>query len=107
MRVLWQAIRAATVETLGVALVIVVLFGLPAWTLTEQTSGFSHTESFKTWIESLRDGFQNRAAVAKPEVEARQRYAERRLSHYSQSFGNAASGCVKRVVKQVSHRPHG
>jgi len=45
--------------------------------------------------------------VAKPEVEARQRYAEQRLSHYSRSFGNAASGYVNQVVNQVSHRTRG
>ncbi|MFV1965607.1 MAG: hypothetical protein ACC628_09315 [Pirellulaceae bacterium] len=104
MRILWQAIRAATIETLGVVLLIVALFGVPTWTLTENSSIVPQEKSVRMWLESLRDG---RHAVAKPEVEARQRYAEQRLSHYSRTFGRAASGCVKRVASEVVAGPQG
>jgi hypothetical protein len=101
MRVFWQAIRAATIETLGVAFIIVVLFGVPTWTLADHSRILPQRGNVGAWLEFVREKFQNRPAVAKPDIEARQRYAEQRLSHYSQSFQRAASDHFHGVINPL------
>jgi hypothetical protein len=104
MRLLLQAIRAATIETLGVALVILVLFGVPTWALSGNSSSVRPKASVRMWLESLRPA---RHAVAKPAIEARQTYAEQRLTHYSHALGRAASDYAQQVAHEIVAGPQG
>jgi len=101
MRIFCQAIRAATVETLGVVVVVILLFGVPAFSLQNSGATLPGQEFFETWLRSVGDRIQH--TITSPGLPAAQRrhYAERRLTHYSRSYGRAATQYIKKVANEI------
>ena len=107
MKVLWQAIRAATIETLGVALVVVVLFGVPTWSLRGTGPDVPGSDVVRGWLQSMRDGVQAGISALQPTGTARRHYVEERLDFYSQTYRQASTDYAKHVVHDAISGPRG
>jgi DNA segregation ATPase FtsK/SpoIIIE-like protein len=94
MRIFWQALRAATIETLGVALVVILVFGLPTWSLQQATQTNTSSDAVWDWFKALPHDLQRHFAADRPDNQ-RQQYVEQRLSHYGQLYGDAARQHVR------------
>ena len=63
MKLLWQALRAVTIETLGVVLVVWLFYGVPAWSYQWLMASRSTVRSVSTRQISGGDGVPRRPAV--------------------------------------------
>ena len=102
MQMIWQAIRAVTVEVMGVGAVIFVLFNTAGWTF--ESVGASPHESMESaarWFESTKDRV---AEALRPEASAEQRheFAADRLDFYGRFYRDAAGNFVDRAVREPS-----
>ena len=94
MRLIWAAIRAVTVEMIGVIVVVWFLFGAAGWTL--ESAGARPTDEAKQLWDSFADTTVQ--AVQVPEDEQQRAiYVEGRLEHYSQLYRDAAQRHLRRV----------
>jgi len=106
MRLFLQAIRAAVVETLGISLVIWLLFGLPVWSLQWAAESRPQAPAVWTWLKSLPGEFKDITRVVHPSAEDRQSYTEHRLDFHSRAYRHAAAEHVRRVSDDIGGRPH-
>ena len=100
MRTFWRALRAATIETLGVVLVVILVFGLPTWSLQQAADTPTNTAAIWNWLRELPQQVQQRLALMRPNTQ-QQTYAEERLEYYSQLYRSAAANCVRGIVGQA------
>ena len=101
MRILWQALRAATIETLGVAFVVVLVFGLPTWSLHQAANPDTPADAVWIWLESFPQALQRQFATIRPDT-GREQYVEQRLSYYGQLYGDAAGEHLRGLADGIS-----
>jgi hypothetical protein len=101
MRMIWQAIRAVTVEVMGVGAVIFMLFGAAGW--TAESAGVNTRSEIDRAVNWLQESTGKVLATLKPKLtaEQRQQFAAERLDHYGQIYGEAASSYAKRLQQQT------
>ena len=63
MKLLWQALRAVTMETLGVLLVVWLFYGVPAWSYQLLMASRSTVQSVSTRRISSGEGLPMRPAA--------------------------------------------
>ncbi|MEO8498818.1 MAG: hypothetical protein ABI614_27470 [Planctomycetota bacterium] len=100
MRMIWQAIRAVTVEAIGVFAVIFLLFGAAGWTM--ESVAVQPTQEINrawTWMRATTNEV---TASIKPNLTAdqRQRFAAERLDYYGHLYGGAASAHAAQAARQ-------
>ncbi len=90
MRMIWQAIRAVTVEVMGVGVVIFLLFGAAGWTV--ESAGVEPRQQVDRAWKWLQETTDHLTATVKPNMTAdqRQRFAAERLDYYGHLYGKAA-----------------
>jgi hypothetical protein len=98
MRIVLQALRAATIETLGVALVLCLLFGIPTWTLQQASGSASRATTVWTWLKSLPDELQSSVSQSGHQ---RREYTKEQLTHYGRMYGQAACGYAQTVAEEL------
>jgi hypothetical protein len=100
MRLVLQALRAATIETLGVAFVVFLLFGIPAWSLQQVAEPTVNSKLDWSWAKSLHQGFKDSVSALRPD-EDRQEYTAQQLTYYGQLYRRAAGEYAHDVVHHV------
>ena len=98
MRILWQALRATTIESLGILLVVWLLFGAPTWAFQWAVDPSVGNVAVSTWFGSLQESIARTLASTDAD-EDRIRYADEKLDFYSQVYRHAATGYVQRVTE--------
>ena len=104
MRMIWQAIRAVTVEALGVGAVIFMLFNAAGWTV--ESVGVQPRQEVDrawTWLQATTDEV---TTTIRPKLTAaeRQRFAAERLDYYGQVYGDAAGNYASEAVRRLDHQ---
>lgn len=91
MRIMWQAVRAVTVEAIGVGAVIFVLFNAAGWSFA--TSSDQSKKRFEQAWQWVQKGTNDVTAVVSPNLsdDERTQFAAERLDYYSQLYRDAAS----------------
>lgn len=108
MSVLWKAVRAVTVETMGVVAVVWVLVAGAGWTFENATAERVHTHTKAPTSQTLQ-WLNNTASDVvegmKPQLcqADRERYVQERLDHYSQLYGQEATDYIKRAAGGLSN----
>ena len=93
MKLLWQALRAATVDTLSVAVILLFLFGLP--TLSFQSAVVpSHRHAVWTWLKYLHDGLQRNLTAVPESREGSRDCVEKRLEDGRATYRDTAAGSL-------------
>jgi hypothetical protein len=98
---IWQAIRAVTVEVLGVGAVIFMLFGAAGWTVERVGAPpLPDVDQAWEWLQEKSDGL---TASIKPNLPAdqRERFAADRLDHYGHLYGDAAGSYATQAARQL------
>ena len=112
MRMIWEAIRAVTIETMGVGAVIFMLFGTAG--LTVESAGVQPKQELDRAWHWVRETTNNVTSSVKPNltVEQREEFAAERLNYYGEFFGEAVSSYAEQAterlplrVKPVDHSP--
>lgn len=101
MRMIWQAIRAVTVEVMGVGAVIYMLFGAAGWTM--ESAGVrpqQEVDRARKWLQETTDQV---TATITPNLTAdqRQQFAAERLGYYGHLYGDAAGGYASQAARQL------
>lgn len=100
MKVLWQALRAVTLESLAVAAVVLLVFGLPSWHGMQGQDRSTAVERVTGWFKSVGESVKEH--VAPPAAnERRAAYTEQRLQYYRQLYGQALQDGLERSVATV------
>ncbi|HUG70443.1 MAG TPA: hypothetical protein VMM76_22020 [Pirellulaceae bacterium] len=101
MRMIWQAIRAVTVEVMGVGAVIFMLFGAAGWTV--ESAGVQPKQEVDRAWKWLQETTEQVAASIKPNLtdDQRQQFAAERLDYYGHLYGEATSGYASRAAGQM------
>lgn len=101
MRMIWQAIRAVTVEAMGVGAVIFMLFGA-GWTM-ESAGVQTKQEVDRAW-QWVQEATDEVSATIKPGLTADQReqFAAERLDYYGGLYRDAAGGYANRAAEQMN-----
>ena len=104
MRMIWQAIRAVTVEVVGVGAVIFVLFSATGWTV-ESVGVQPRQEVDRAW-KWLQETSDHVSATIKPNLTAdqRQRFAAERLDYYGHVYGDAAGSYATEAARQLDRQ---
>ena len=89
MRLFWKAIRALTVETIGVGAVVWVVFAAAGWTMQAVDDRPSEAGNTWQWLEGKTRDF-SRPWQPRVESRERERYVEQRLDHYSRLYQERA-----------------
>ena len=102
MRLIWQAIRAVTVEVMGVGAVIFLLFGAAGWTF--ESAGVQPRREVDRALEWLQETTDHVAASIKPNLtdDQRQRFTAERLDYYGHLYGEAAGSYANQAAHQLS-----
>jgi len=101
MRMIWQAIRAVTVELMGVGAVIFLLFSAAGWTVESAgVQPMREVDRAWNWLQETSDHV---AASIKPNLSAdqRQRFAAERLDYYGHLYGDAAGSYTTQAARQL------
>lgn len=100
MRMIWQAVRAVTIEVMGVGVVIFMLFGAAGWTV--ESAGVQPKQEVERAWQWVQDTTDDVAASIKPKLtdDERQRFAEDRLDYYSQLYGEAANSYASQTAER-------
>lgn len=101
MQMIWEAIRAVTVEVMGVGAVIFMLFSAAGWTVESAGVQPQHeVERAWEWVQATTDHV---TASIKPKltVEQRQRFAAERLDYYGQLYGDTAGSDTSPTARQL------
>jgi hypothetical protein len=101
MRLLWQAVRAATIETLAIVTIIWLLFGLPAYSYQWAVTSSSPGRTVWTWKPLIENGKVQPIVVAQPPLQ-RHRFTEIRLLHYGRLLRNAVNRHLRGVADQIA-----
>jgi hypothetical protein len=104
MRMIWQAIRAVTVEVMGVGAVIFLLFGAAGWTVDRvDVEPRQEVDRAWRWLQDTTDQF---TATIKPNMTAdqRQRFAAERLDYYGDLYGEAASSYAAQAAQNLDRQ---
>lgn len=101
MRMIWQAIRAVTVEIMGVGAVILMLFSAAGWTV--ESAGVQPMQEVDRAWKWLQETSSDVTASIKPNLTAdeRQRFAADRLDYYGHRYGEAAGGYATHAARQL------
>ena len=101
MQMIWQAIRAVTVEALGVGAVIFMLFSAAGWTV--EGSGVQPRQEVERAWKWLQETSDHVTASNKPNLTAdqRQRFAAERLDYYGRVYGDAAGNYATQAARQL------
>lgn len=102
MRLIWKAIRAVTVETIGVVAVVWILFAAAGWTM--QSAGVEpRQEAGRAW-NWFGEVAGDIGASVKPTLDGdeREQYVEQRLAHYSRAYKQAAGHYVRSAVGDLA-----
>lgn len=104
MRMIWQAIRAVTVEVMGVGAVLFMLFGAAGWTV-ESAGVETKQEAGRAW-QWMHETSDEVTASLKPNLTAdqRQRFAADRLDYYGSLYSEAAGSYANRAAEQGNVR---
>ena len=104
MGLLWKAVRAVAVETLGVVTVVWLLFAGAG--LTSQESEKGRPVDVRRAVRWAEDAAADVAETFQPELEkpTRDRYVEDRLGHYSSVYGEAAGDYLGRTAKELARK---
>ncbi|MDA1050044.1 MAG: hypothetical protein O3C40_06140 [Planctomycetota bacterium] len=102
MRMIWQAIRAVTIEAMGVGAVIFMLFGAAGWTV--ESAGVEPKQEVDRawkWLQATTDHV---TSSIKPNLtdEQRQRFAAQRLDYYGHLYGEAAGSYTTQAAQQLA-----
>ncbi|MCA9119459.1 MAG: hypothetical protein H6822_05530 [Planctomycetaceae bacterium] len=100
MRLIWQAIRAVTVEVMGVGAVIFMLFSAAGWTF-ESAGVQTKQEAGRAWAW-IRETTDVVATSIKPHLtaEQRQQFAAERLDLSSHFYRDAVGSYANETAKQ-------
>jgi hypothetical protein len=98
---IWQAIRAVTVEVMGVGAVIFMLFSAAGWTV--ESAGVQPRQELDRAWKWLQETSDDVTASIKPNLTAdqRQRFAAQRLDHYGRIYGEAAGGYATHAARRL------
>lgn len=98
MRMIWQAVRAVTIEAIGIGAVIFVLFSAAGWTV-DQGSNQSEQQIERAW-QWVQETTDRVATTIKPKLSAdqRERFAAERLEYYSSLYREAATGYASQAM---------
>ncbi len=101
MRMIWQAIRAVTVEVMGVGAVLFMLFGAAGWTV--ESAGVQPRQEVDRawkWFQETTDQVM---ATIKPNLTAdqRQQFAAERLDYYGHLYGETTEGYASQAADQI------
>ena len=101
MRMIWQAIRAVTVEVMGVGAVIFMLFGAAGWTV--ESAGVQPKQEVDRAWKWFQETTDQVTAIIKPNLSAeqRQQFAAERLDYYSHLYGEATSDYASKAASQI------
>jgi len=104
MLVLWKAVRAVAMETLGVMMVVVLLIGGAGW--TAESAGVHTGHELDRARQWLRQATREVTASITPALDQpqRERYVEQRLEHYSRMYRDAAREYLKRALQEEPSR---
>lgn len=100
MRMIWQAIRAVTVEAMGVGAVIFLLFGAAGWTV--ESAGVEPRQQVDQAWKWLQETTDHVTASIKPNLTAdqRQRFAAERLDYYGNLYGDTAGSYATQAARR-------
>ncbi|MBC8354740.1 MAG: hypothetical protein H8E66_22400 [Planctomycetes bacterium] len=104
MRMIWQAIRAVTIEVMGVGAVIFLLFGAAGWTVeSAAVQPKQEVDRAWNWLRETSDDF---TASIQPNLTAdeRESFAAERLDYYGTFYGEAADSYANRAVEHLQRR---
>jgi hypothetical protein len=107
MRMLWQAIRAALIETLGIATVLWLLFILPTWGLQPSAETSPRGGAAWAWLKSVGETLHNGIQAGDTQVPKRQAYTEQTLDVHSRAYRQAAADYARRLAREFGVEPHG
>ena len=107
MRMIWGAVRAVSVEMLGVVFVVWTLFGAAGWSLESagtrpvQTPGTMQAAApVWQWMSSLPDTIAAAAPSPGPQHD-RSDFTANRLDHYGTVYSHAAKQYVERLGDEL------
>ena len=93
MKILWQALRAATVETLSVAVIVFLLFGVPTWSFQSAVVP-SDRHAVWTWLKYLQGGLQRNLTAVPGSREGSRDYVEKRPDDGRATCRDTAAGSM-------------
>ncbi|MBI2480035.1 MAG: hypothetical protein HYV60_15810 [Planctomycetia bacterium] len=101
MRMIWQAIRAVTVEVMGVGAVIYMLFGAAGWTM--ESAGVRPKQEVDRAWKWFQETTDQVTTTIKPNLtaEQRQQFTAERLDYYGHLYGDAAGGYATQAASQL------
>lgn len=91
MKIVWQALRAATVDTLSIAVIVVTLFGLPMWGL-QSAAVAPDRNGVWAWLKYLQDGLQRNRTAERSSGDEGGRYVEKQADGVRRSGEGTAGG---------------
>ncbi len=102
MRMIWQAVRAVTIEALGIGAVIFILFSAAGWTVDHSVDKpKQQIDRAWQWVQDTTDDV---ATIVKPNLtaEEREQFAAERLDYYSGFYSEAASDYANGSASQAT-----
>ncbi|MBP90306.1 MAG: hypothetical protein CMJ64_26975 [Planctomycetaceae bacterium] len=102
MRLIWKAVRAVAVETLGVIAVVWLLFAGAGMTM--QDRGSQHAVDAGRALDWAEGKAADLVDALKPNLAPhdRERYVEERLGHYGEMYREAAGDYIERTAKELA-----
>lgn len=107
MSLIWKAIRAVTMEAMGIAAVVWVLFAGVGWTVQSSSNDRSPIQpkvEAERAMQWLQESTGEVVEALKPPIESRERgrYVEQRLDHYSQRYREDAGAYIKQAARDLA-----